>query len=347
MTAVPMSGATVVAKAAARAARRQRLLSGGLFGLIACAALAWYASRNPVRPDEALPVRAAAAAEFKLPPLAIAMPAPEAAPDPVPAPAVPLPDDATVVRPNVPAAASAPVAAQAGLPQVPVDEAPVLWRRHDDTVVRAAPDTPVRPAPGVAVAGYAPERAERLPSGSYVLVKGSAVGCTLETAIESQLSGLATCVLGRPVYGADARNVLLPRGTRLLGEARSDTRAGQSRVYVLWLEARTPGGVLVPLASPATDALGRAGVPGDVDTHFFERFGAALLISVVDGATQAALTRHGGAVVVAPQASESVLTEILRNTVAVAPTIRVQPGTRLTVLVARDVDFSGALHAAD
>jgi len=133
----------------------------------------------------------------------------------------------------------------------------------------------------------------------------------------------------------------------LIGEARSEARAGQSRVFVLWAEARTPQGALVPIASPGTDALGRAGVPGSVDTHFFERFGAAMLISVLDAGIQAASSRGvGGTVVISPQASESVITEILRNTVAIPPTINVKPGTHLTVLVARDVDFSAISSAS-
>ena len=80
----------------------------------------------------------------------------------------------------------------------------------------------------------------------------------------------------------------------------------------------------MPLASPATDALGRAGIPGQVDTHFFARFGAAMLISVLDAGVQAAAVRGGGGtVIVAPQTSEAVLTEVVRATVAIPPTISV------------------------
>jgi type IV secretion system protein VirB10 len=180
-----------------------------------------------------------------------------------------------------------------------------------------------------------------LPTRRWLLPKGAFVDCTLETAIDSQLAGLTTCVTAVDVLSADGTIVLLERGTKLVGEARADVHAGQSRVFVLWNEARTPTGVVAELASPGTDSLGRSGVPGAVDTHFADRFGAAMLVSLINGAVQAAANRSstGGTVVVAPQASTEILTEVLRNTISIPPTITIPQGTRIQVLVARDVDF--------
>ncbi len=184
-------------------------------------------------------------------------------------------------------------------------------------------------------------RARMLPTRRWLLPKGAFVDCTLETAIDSTLAGFTTCVTAVDILGADGTVVLLERGTKLVGEARADVRPGQSRVFVLWSEARTPTGVVADLASPGTDSLGRAGVQGAVDTHFADRFGAAILISIIDGAVQAAVShsQSGGAVVVNPQTSTEILTEILRQTISIPPTIKVAQGTRLQVLVARDVDF--------
>ena len=148
-------------------------------------------------------------------------------------------------------------------------------------------------------------RARMLPTRRWLLPKGAFVDCTLETAIDSTLAGFTTCVTAVDILGADGTVVLLERGTKLVGEARADVRPGQSRVFVLWSEARTPAGVVADLASPGTDSLGRTGVDGAVDTHFADRFGAAILISIIDGAVQAAVSRSqsGGAVVVNPQTS--------------------------------------------
>ncbi|MGE3595776.1 MAG: TrbI/VirB10 family protein [Dehalococcoidia bacterium] len=189
-----------------------------------------------------------------------------------------------------------------------------------------------------------------VPTARFLLPKGSFIDCTLETAIDSTLPGLVTCITAVDVFGADGSVVLLERGSKLIGEVGQGVRIGQRRLFVLWNEARTPAGIVVPLASPATDALGRSGLGGTVDTHFGERFGAALLISVIEGASEvAASSQRDAAVFVDPRGMESVTSEIIRRTADIPPTIRVVAGARVNVLVARDVDFRRvyALRARD
>jgi type IV secretion system protein VirB10 len=184
-------------------------------------------------------------------------------------------------------------------------------------------------------------RAQLLPTLRLLLPKGAFIDCTLETAIDSTLPGMTTCVTATDTFSADGTVVLLERGTKLIGETRGEVRQGAARVFVVWTEARTPGGVAVQLDSPGTDALGRSGLDGKVDGHFWQRFGAAALVSTLDGVVQADLqsSSRGGAVVLEPTAAEGVLTEILRSTVNIPPTVSVRNGARIQVLVARDVDF--------
>jgi len=185
-------------------------------------------------------------------------------------------------------------------------------------------------------------QARLLPNTRFLLPKGAFIDCTLETAIDSTLPGMTTCVTAADTFGADGKVVLLERGSKLVGETRGQVQQGQARVFVVWTEARTPTGVSVPLDSPGTDELGRAGLPGDVERHFWERFGAAMLISVVNGAVQAgvqAANHSGGAVIYAPSTSQDVMTEVLKSTVNIAPTVVKHNGDRIQVLVARDLDF--------
>ena len=184
-------------------------------------------------------------------------------------------------------------------------------------------------------------RAQILPTQRLLLPKGGFIDCTLETAIDSTLPGMTTCVTATDTFGADGTVILLERGTKLIGETRGEMRQGAARVFVVWTEARTPSGVVVQLDSPGTDALGRAGLEGKVSRHFWQRFGAAALVSMIDGVVQSEVqsSSRGGTVVLDPTASEDVLTEILRGTVNIPPTVRVRNGARIQVLVARDIDF--------
>ncbi len=186
-------------------------------------------------------------------------------------------------------------------------------------------------------------RARILPTQRMLLPKGAFIDCTLETAIDTSLAGFTTCITATDTFSADGKVVLLERGTKLVGETRGEVRQGSARIFVLWTEARTPTGVVVPLASPGTDELGRSGLPGQVDRHFFDRFGAAILISLIDGAIQAGVQSQskggGSSVIYNPSSAQDILTEVLKSTINIPPTVFKRNGDRIQILVARDLDF--------
>jgi type IV secretion system protein VirB10 len=191
-------------------------------------------------------------------------------------------------------------------------------------------------------------RASELPVERLLLAKGAFIDCTLETAIDSSLPGMTTCITATDTFSVDGKVVLLERGSKLIGETRGQVQQGSARLFVLWTEARTPTGVVVPLASPGTDALGRSGLDGEVDRHFWERFGAAILISLVDGAAQAAQRSGGsGTIIYDSSSSRDVATEALRGTIGIAPTITKHQGDRIQILVARDLDFRQVYQLRD
>ena len=101
---------------------------------------------------------------------------------------------------------------------------------------------------------------------------------------------------------------------------------------------------------PALMNLGRSGLSGTIDRHWWLRFGTAILITVIDGAIQGATESHGngGTIVLNPSTSSDVATEVLRGTLNIPPTIDKAQGDRIEILVARDVDFRSvyALHAS-
>ncbi len=193
----------------------------------------------------------------------------------------------------------------------------------------------LKPTPTPAV------RARVLPTQRFMLPKGAFIDCTLETAVSSALPGMTTCVTATDTFSADGNIVLLERGSKFVGETRGQVQQGKPRLFVLWTEARTPTGVVVPLASPGTDELGRSGLSGVIDRHWWLRFGTAILITVIDGAVQGLTESRGNSstIVLNPSTSSDVATEVLRGTLNVPPTIEKAQGDRIEILVARDVDF--------
>jgi type IV secretion system protein VirB10 len=351
------------------AMRLQRILAAALMLAVGAALLAWYYLHLGRAGQESAAgvtgLHSAVRTEMRLPALEPSR-APTRAPD---APGAEGTTRTVVDEVAAQGRAAPPAAARAtgranwrsvDAPQTSVREpAPVLLRAPAtsaapaDALARVAPQPALgaQDAPSAAAGANLgdvlqptvakPTEAGMLPTRRWLLPKGSFLDCTLETAIDSTFAGQTTCVLATDAFGADGRVVLLERGTKLIGETRSEARAGQARVTVLWNEARTPTGVVLNLVSPGTDALGRAGVPGIVDRHSAERFAAAVLLSVLDAAIGdfAARRQGSGAIVYNAQGTRDVATEVLRNTIAIPPTISVPAGSRVAVAVVRDVDF--------
>jgi type IV secretion system protein VirB10 len=180
----------------------------------------------------------------------------------------------------------------------------------------------------------------------YWLTQGATLDCVLETKLISTVSGMVSCFLTRNVYSTNGRVVLLDRGTKLVGRYQGGVQQGEARIFVVWTRAETPNGVIVNLDSPGTGALGEAGVGGFADTHFLDRFGAAILVSLIQSGASAAAARLGGAtrgtnVFLAGPASATndVVAKTYENTINMPPTVYVNQGERVSVFVARDLNF--------
>lgn len=188
-------------------------------------------------------------------------------------------------------------------------------------------------------------RARMLPNRNYLVTAGTQIPCILQTAMDTSTPGFVSCLISRDVYSDNGNVVLMERGTRVLGEYRGGLRRGQNRMFVVWNRAVTPKGVSVNLASPAADTLGRAGMSGQVETFFWERFGGAILLSVVDDAVALAANRYDDARNTVRQPSDAA-SVALENSINIPPVLRKNQGEEVSIFAASDFDFSGVYGLA-
>lgn len=209
--------------------------------------------------------------------------------------------------------------------------------------------------------GSAPSMADRLSpvrlssakagnvgSMDLLLLQSAMIDCAMNVRIDSTVPGMVSCDATRDVYSTNGRTVVLDRGTRFTGRYESGIVQGQGRIFVVWQRAVTPTGVVVNLDSPGADPLGGSGFPGKVNNHFWKRFGAALLVSVFEdvgdyAVAKASKGREGDAIYLG-NTSESARDNssiILEKQINIPPTLTKRHGDRISIFVARDLDFSG------
>ncbi len=183
---------------------------------------------------------------------------------------------------------------------------------------------------------------------NLILPKGRTIDCALTVRVINEVAGMATCVLNSDVYSDNGRVVLLERGSEAVGEYAATMAQGQRRLFLLWTRVKTPTGVVINLNSPAADALGTSGLVGVVDNHWWDRLGAAFLLSLVqDGIGLATATQAGGGGAQSLGIYQHSATTgnrmaelILQSTINIKPTLYKNQGDRGTIFVARDLDFS-------
>lgn len=168
------------------------------------------------------------------------------------------------------------------------------------------------------------------------VTQGTLIPAVLETAIDTDVPGYVRAVVSVDVRSFDGSRVLVPRSSRLIGQYKSGLQAGQKRAYVIWTRLIRPDGVSVNIASPAVGFSGETGLAGKVNSHFFERFGSAMLLSVVGGLS----ALGGNAGVIIAGGGQSAAAAAVGQNGQIGPTVRVRQGEPIRVFTARDLDFS-------
>ena len=181
-------------------------------------------------------------------------------------------------------------------------------------------------------------RSTKLAEPANTVIQGTLIAAVLETAIDTDVPGYVRAVVSQDVKSFDGSRVLIPRSSRLIGEYKGATQAGQRRAYLMWTRLVRPDGVSIALASPAADFTGQAGVGGQVNSHFFSRFGSSILLSILGGAGSLVT---GGASTVVVSGGQSAASVAAQHDGNRGPTIKVRQGEPIRVFTARDLIFSG------
>jgi len=188
--------------------------------------------------------------------------------------------------------------------------------------------------------------AGKLGDRHYLLTQGSMIDCVLETRMITTQPGMTACYVTRNIYSANGRVVLLDRGSKVIGHYQGGITQGQARIFVLWSRIETPKGIIINLDSPGTGSLGEGGVGGYVDTHFWERFGGAILLSLVDDFSDVATQRMANSnnksqtnFSSTTNNAQTMAAEALKNSINIPPTLYKNQGERISIFVARDLDF--------
>ncbi len=212
---------------------------------------------------------------------------------------------------------------------------PNTARDADGTPALLAGASPVR---GINGGDNLSARSTPLAEPANTVAQGTLIPAVLETAIDSDVPGFVRAVVSQDVRSFDGSRILIPRSSRLIGEYKAASSTGQRRAYLMWTRLIRPDGVSVALASPAVDFSGQAGIGGQVNSHFFSRFGSAILLSILGGAST--LASGGASTVIVGGAGQSAASVAAQQDSSRAPTIRVRQGEPIRVFTARDLIFA-------
>jgi type IV secretory pathway VirB10-like protein len=191
------------------------------------------------------------------------------------------------------------------------------------------------------------------PASPYVLQTGSLIPALLISGMESELPGVIIAQVAEDVSDSPSgRYLLIPQGSKLIGEYSNMIAYGQSRLFVAWQRIVFPNGWTMDIgAQPGVDGQGEAGFHDQVDNHYVRLFGSALLMSAITGGIAFSQNQgQGYSSYQAPNAG-SVLSAalgqqlgnatfaLLEKNLSIPPTLKIRQGYRLNVLAVKDLVF--------
>jgi type IV secretion system protein VirB10 len=185
-------------------------------------------------------------------------------------------------------------------------------------------------------------------SSPYVVQAGSVIPVALITGIRSDLPGMITAQVTQNVYDSvTGQHLLVPQGSRLIGEYDSQVSFGQNRVLLAWDRLILPDGRSIQLDRlPGADASGYSGLQDRVDQHWGDLLRAALISTLLGVGTELGNGDDDAVVRALRQGTSDSIgrtgQDLVRRQMNVQPTLTVRPGFPLRVIVTRDLVLAPA-----
>ena len=205
--------------------------------------------------------------------------------------------------------------------------------------------------------------ATRMQNPENVVAQGRMIDAVLETAINSSIGGQVRAIVSRDVYAEVGRNILIPKGTRLYGEyGGGGGKASEGgRIIITWTRIMRPDNVSAAIKSFASDQFGRSGIQGEVDNKGFGSITSSMLLSAIPlvttivtnaltnqnpqtttvGAATGTTTIVQDPINIATQSFtrqiSQITSDIIKSVADTKPTVTLDQGTRIKVLVNQDI----------
>jgi len=213
-----------------------------------------------------------------------------------------------------------------------------MMKRGSDTINAPASPTPAPPCP------------------APISPVNTMISAILVPTVNSTLEGLVVAMIENNVYASHGRNVLIPKGSKAYGRYIPLQKIGDERLAITWTKIRTPQGVNINLQASSADVMGRSGAIGEVDSHWFMRFGLAITLSTVSNAIGYLVTDGTKTTTVGSVTTRDARDDIIRdykNDISsitnqiikeqkVEPTLQIKAGSRIFIIPIDDIWFSQA-----
>lgn len=175
-------------------------------------------------------------------------------------------------------------------------------------------------------------------TGPTILPVGTMMPAILQTPVDTSRGGPVTAIVSQDVKGQDGSRVLVPKGSKLLGEYAAGAEGAGKRVLINWTRLLLPDGNEVVISFPATDKNGAAGVKGDLHTNALGRIAGAVFQTALNTATFGLLNGASSDTIILGPPPVAVTGQA--RATASQRRITIDAGEKIQVMVTQPIDFT-------